>query len=60
MTMPDPSSETDLFEVLSAISTSGPDAHGLLWVSFKPDDGGIGAIIAPRRFGRRTSRHAMA
>ena len=40
MTMPEP----DLFDVLSAISISGPDSDGLLWVSFKPDDEAMGAL----------------
>jgi hypothetical protein len=44
MTRPSPSSDADLFEVLSAISISGPDADGLLWVSFKPDDEAVGAL----------------
>jgi hypothetical protein len=59
MTTPDPASDTDLFAVLSAVSISGPDADGLLWVSFKPDDDAIGALSL-RCFGRRASGHAMA
>jgi hypothetical protein len=41
MTTPD---DANLFEVLSAISISGPGADGLLWVSFKPDAEAIGAL----------------
>jgi hypothetical protein len=37
MTTPAPSSDADLFEVLSAITITGPDAQNLLWVSFKTD-----------------------
>ena len=44
MTTPIPSSEADLFAVLSAISISGPDSDGLLWVSFRPDDDAMGAL----------------
>jgi hypothetical protein len=44
MTTPTSSSDADLFEVLSAITISGPDSDGLLWVSFKPDDEAIGAL----------------
>jgi hypothetical protein len=44
MTTPTSSSDADLFEVLSAISISGPDSDGRLWVSFKPDDEAIGAL----------------
>jgi hypothetical protein len=38
MTTPNPSSDADLFDVLSAISIIGPDNDDLLWVSFKTDD----------------------
>jgi hypothetical protein len=44
MTTPEPSNNADIFDVLSAISISGPDSDGLLWVSFKPDDEAIGAL----------------
>lgn len=38
MTTASPSSESDLFDVLSAITIMGPDADGLLWVSFTTED----------------------
>src|SRR2546425_12079831 len=44
MNTPDPSDEPDLFAALSAISITGPDSDGLLWVSFKTEDEGIGAL----------------
>jgi hypothetical protein len=44
MTTQETSNDADLFEVLSAISISGPDFDGLLWVSFKSDDEAMGAL----------------
>ena len=38
MTASTPSSDADLFDVLSAITIIGPDNDDILWVSFKTDD----------------------
>ena len=38
MTTPAPASEADLFEILSAVTITGPDARNLLWISLKTDD----------------------
>lgn len=35
--------DTELFDALSSITITGPDANGLLWVSFKTD-GPLGMI----------------
>src|SRR5437870_330077 len=43
MTTPD---DADLFEVLSAITITGPDAQTLLWISFKTDDP-LGKVTDP-------------
>ena len=37
METPDSSDDPDLFEALSAITITGPDASGLLWISFNTD-----------------------
>ena len=46
MSTPASSGDNDLFTALSAISITGPDDAGLLWVSFKPDNSheAIGAL----------------
>jgi hypothetical protein len=46
MSTPGPSEDNDLFSALSAISITGPDDTGLLWISFKPDNSNdaIGAL----------------
>jgi hypothetical protein len=46
MITPGASGDNDLFTALSAISITGPDNDGLLWVSFKPDNSNdaIGAL----------------
>ena len=45
-TTPNTSDDADLFEALSAITITGPDASGLLWISFNTDVP-LGALSVP-------------
>ena len=58
-----PPTDADLFDVLSAVTITDPDAQDILWVSFKADDlmgHDLGQPCSPERSRESSGPHRLA